>query len=240
MRSTTSAGFVTGWVLFLDYLIVIALSALFVPHYVGGALERGDLRESPWDAVIAVCSVIALIGGCRVVRRTRLHAAGAGRRAARSRRAGGASCSSASRSCCRPSTLVDGLDLDPADRTWADARLSPSHSDASPTPASRRSRTSRRRRREPGRTLPRSLFSAIGLVVARDRARRAWSVVTAYPGPTERPSSVGQRPRGCRSSGSPPRSTAELPASSSTRSGSQWESRRRLILVGATRPRCRG
>ena len=31
-------GFVTGWALFLDYLIVIALSALFVPHYLGAAL----------------------------------------------------------------------------------------------------------------------------------------------------------------------------------------------------------
>src|SRR3954466_8222692 len=29
------AGFLTGWVLFLDYLIVIALSAIFVPHYFG-------------------------------------------------------------------------------------------------------------------------------------------------------------------------------------------------------------
>ena len=32
------AGFLTGWVLFLDYLIVIALSALFFPHYLGLAL----------------------------------------------------------------------------------------------------------------------------------------------------------------------------------------------------------
>ena len=32
------AGFLTGWVLFLDYLIVIALSALFFPHYLGIAL----------------------------------------------------------------------------------------------------------------------------------------------------------------------------------------------------------
>ena len=31
-------GFVTGWALFLDYLIVIALSAVFMPHYVAGAL----------------------------------------------------------------------------------------------------------------------------------------------------------------------------------------------------------
>ena len=33
------AGFLTGWALFLDYLIVIALSALFLPHYVSGALK---------------------------------------------------------------------------------------------------------------------------------------------------------------------------------------------------------
>src|SRR5256885_1618912 len=32
------AGFVTGWALFLDYLIVIALSALFFPHYLGLAI----------------------------------------------------------------------------------------------------------------------------------------------------------------------------------------------------------
>ena len=32
------AGFLTGWVLFLDYLIVIALAGLFVPHYVGRAV----------------------------------------------------------------------------------------------------------------------------------------------------------------------------------------------------------
>src|SRR5437764_1829976 len=32
-------GFMTGWVLFLDYLIVISLSALFMPHYVAGALR---------------------------------------------------------------------------------------------------------------------------------------------------------------------------------------------------------
>ena len=31
-------GFVTGWALFLDYLIVIALSALFFPHYLGLAI----------------------------------------------------------------------------------------------------------------------------------------------------------------------------------------------------------
>jgi APA family basic amino acid/polyamine antiporter len=32
-------GFMTGWALFLDYLIVISLSALFMPHYLAGALQ---------------------------------------------------------------------------------------------------------------------------------------------------------------------------------------------------------
>jgi APA family basic amino acid/polyamine antiporter len=63
-------GFVTGWVLFLDYLIVIALSALFVPHYVAGAFFTRIHR--PWD-VIAGCGVIAGIAAVRLVHRTRLH-----------------------------------------------------------------------------------------------------------------------------------------------------------------------
>ena len=40
------AGFLTGWVLFLDYLIVIALSALFVPHYLAGALAGRALERT--------------------------------------------------------------------------------------------------------------------------------------------------------------------------------------------------
>jgi APA family basic amino acid/polyamine antiporter len=63
-------GFVTGWVLFLDYLIVIALSALFVPHYVAGAFFTRIHR--PWD-VVAGCGVIAGIAVVRLVHRTRLH-----------------------------------------------------------------------------------------------------------------------------------------------------------------------
>src|SRR5204863_348160 len=63
-------GFVTGWVLFLDYLIVIALSALFVPHYVAGAFFTKVHR--PWDVVIGCC-VIAGIAVVRLVHRTRLH-----------------------------------------------------------------------------------------------------------------------------------------------------------------------
>src|ERR687888_1495743 len=37
------AGFMTGWVLFLDYLIVMALSALFLPHYLAAAISSNAL-----------------------------------------------------------------------------------------------------------------------------------------------------------------------------------------------------
>jgi basic amino acid/polyamine antiporter, APA family len=62
-------GFVTGWVLFLDYLIVIALSALYVPHYAAGALFT-SVRK-PWDVVFG-CFVIAGIAVYRLVRNRRI------------------------------------------------------------------------------------------------------------------------------------------------------------------------
>src|ERR687884_1497839 len=63
-------GFVTGWVLFLDYLIVIALSAMFLPHYVAGAFFTKIDR--PWDVVVG-CFVIGGIALVRLIHRTRLH-----------------------------------------------------------------------------------------------------------------------------------------------------------------------
>ena len=66
------AGFMTGWVLFLDYLIVIALSALFLPHYLGLALsidsiarasrrrDRGVRRRSPAIAGVRLRAAAAL------------------------------------------------------------------------------------------------------------------------------------------------------------------------------------
>ncbi|MGE5691672.1 MAG: amino acid permease [Pseudomonadota bacterium] len=68
------AGFVAGWALFLDYLIVIALSALFLPHYVGSAIGVDALRDEPWDTVAGV-GVIAAITIVRLVRRSRLYRA---------------------------------------------------------------------------------------------------------------------------------------------------------------------
>ncbi len=66
------AGFVTGWLLFLDYLIVIALAALFVPSYLGHALDWAKVRQSPWNIVAAI-GVIAAIGAVRVIRRPGLY-----------------------------------------------------------------------------------------------------------------------------------------------------------------------
>jgi APA family basic amino acid/polyamine antiporter len=63
------AGFLTGWALFLDYLIVIALSAVFLPHYLGAALKWGSLEHNPWDVVVGVAVVFG-IAVLRLVRRS--------------------------------------------------------------------------------------------------------------------------------------------------------------------------
>ncbi|MBA2384657.1 MAG: amino acid permease [Actinobacteria bacterium] len=154
-------GFLTGWVLFLDYLIVIALSTLFLPHYLGTALNVEELRESPADVVVAV-SVIFAIAGIRLVRRAQLHAGG---------------------------IVVAGLDLatqlllvilglallfEPGLLTQElSLGTTPSWSElAFALPLAMLAYTGletvanlAEETREPGRTLPRSLFSAIGLVV---------------------------------------------------------------------------
>ena len=69
------AGFMTGWVLFLDYLIVMALSAIFLPHYLAGAFQISALRRGPWDEVVAV-GAIALVAAVRLVRRPGFYTVG--------------------------------------------------------------------------------------------------------------------------------------------------------------------
>ena len=69
------AGFMTGWVLFLDYLIVIALSALFLPHYLAGAFQVGTLDRSPTDVIVAVAAIVG-IGLIRLVRRPAFYTIG--------------------------------------------------------------------------------------------------------------------------------------------------------------------
>jgi APA family basic amino acid/polyamine antiporter len=68
------AGFITGWALFLDYLIVIAFAGLFVPHYLGTALGWDVVTDSPWDVVIGVCVILG-VAGIRLVRRARMYTA---------------------------------------------------------------------------------------------------------------------------------------------------------------------
>jgi APA family basic amino acid/polyamine antiporter len=66
------AGFMTGWALFLDYLIVIALSALFFPHYLGRAIGVHSIAKHPGDVIVG-CVVIAGIGLIRLLRKTKLY-----------------------------------------------------------------------------------------------------------------------------------------------------------------------
>jgi APA family basic amino acid/polyamine antiporter len=156
------AGFVTGWALFLDYVIVIALSTLFVPHYLGAAFGLDTLRESPWDTVVAVLAIAAIVA-YRLLRRSRLYRAvvavavvdlgtqvllvGLGFALLSSREA-----------------LEAGTELGTAP-TW--------HSIAFALPLALLAYTGletvanlAEETRRPGRTLPRSLFAAIGLTVA--------------------------------------------------------------------------
>jgi APA family basic amino acid/polyamine antiporter len=73
--SNDLAGFMTGWALFLDYLIVIALSALFLPHYLAGAIQVSALERNPWDVIVGV-AVIVVVALVRVVRRPSLYGLG--------------------------------------------------------------------------------------------------------------------------------------------------------------------
>ena len=163
------AGFTVGWVLFLDFLIVIALSTLFLPHYLAAALSAPSLTESPWDVIVAV-GVIAAIVGARLVRHSRIHTAALVLAVldisvqvlvdrARSRDL------LLARSAHERVRLRRRSEL-------GRPRSSRSLSRCSPTPGSRRSRTSPRRRVSRARSLPRSLFSSIGLVVVTHGAHR--------------------------------------------------------------------
>ncbi len=159
--SNDLAGFLTGWALFLDFLIVMALSALFVPHYVAEAISVPALRDEPWDAIVG-CGLIAAIAGVRLTRRTRLHVGslavamldlGRPGTARRSRHRVPALARGALRgSRLRGRTGLGGSRIRAAAR---DARVHGLETVANLAEEAR----------EPGRTLPRSLFSAIGLVV---------------------------------------------------------------------------
>jgi basic amino acid/polyamine antiporter, APA family len=171
------AGFLTGWALILDYLIVMALAALFVPHYIGHAVGWEGLKDEPWDTVVGV-AVILGVAALRLVRRTSLY---------------------------RTAILIAGLALvshlllvvlgfallfsADALTVGTDLGTAPTWSDIAfalplamlaytglETVANLAAET-----REPGRTLPRSLFAGIGLVVAVSFAI-GLVAISAFPG----------------------------------------------------------
>jgi APA family basic amino acid/polyamine antiporter len=65
-------GFLTGWVLLLDYLIVVALAGLFAPHYIGQAVGWEGITNRPWDALAGVLVILGL-AATRLARRTQLY-----------------------------------------------------------------------------------------------------------------------------------------------------------------------
>ena len=156
------AGFLTGWALILDYLIVMALAGLFVPHYVGHAIGWDGLTDEPWDTVLGVVVILG-VAASRLVRRTSLYRTAiviAGFALATHLLLlvlGFAFLFSTD-------ALSKGVDLGTAPTWGAIAFALPLAMLAYTgleTVANLAAET-----REPGRTLPRSLFSGIGLVVA--------------------------------------------------------------------------
>jgi basic amino acid/polyamine antiporter, APA family len=173
------AGFLTGWVLFLDYLIVIALSALFVPHYLGLALGIDAIARRPGDW-IAACVVVAGITAVRLFRRTSLYTVGIvvplldlvtqvllvilGFAMLFS-----------------PSALTRGLSLG-VHPTWHDIAFAIPLAMLAYTGLETVANYAEEARR-PGRDLPRSLFSAISLVVVI-YVLIALVGLSAFPAPT--------------------------------------------------------
>ena len=153
-------GFLTGWVLFLDYLIVIALAGLFVPHYVGAAVGWEAVTEKPWDGVIGICVILG-VAGFRLVRRAELYAI--------------AVAVAALALFTHVLLVVLGLVFvfSPSDLADVELGQSPPWGDlafalALATLAYTGLETVANfaaEAREPGKTLPRSLFAGIGLVV---------------------------------------------------------------------------
>jgi APA family basic amino acid/polyamine antiporter len=170
-------GFLTGWLLFLDYLIVIALAGLFVPHYAGHALGWDALTEGPVDAVIGI-AVIAAVAAVRLVHRPGLY---------------GAALIVAATALAAFLVLVvlglpllfsteslgEGTDLGTAP-TWSAIAfalpLAMLAFTGLETIANLAAET-----REPGRTLPRSLFAGIGAAVVTS-VIVALVALSAFPG----------------------------------------------------------
>jgi APA family basic amino acid/polyamine antiporter len=154
------AGFATGWVLLLDYLIVTALAALFVPHYLA-ALGLEGLRDSPWDVLVGAAVIVAL-SAVRLVRRPQLYRLAVAVAVV-------AVVTHVLLIVLGFALLFDadafrGIDLG-ADPAWDELAFALPLAMLAYTGLETVANLSAETR-EPGRTLPRSLFAGIGAVVA--------------------------------------------------------------------------
>ena len=70
------AGFIAGWATVLDFVITISLSALFLPHYVAGALGQRPNALSVREAAAYAVAILGVMTVVRLVRRTEIYTAG--------------------------------------------------------------------------------------------------------------------------------------------------------------------
>ena len=67
-------GFVAGWATVLDYVVAISLSALFLPHYVLGAIGEDNLSDR--QTLACAVAIVVAVTIARLVRRTNVYVAG--------------------------------------------------------------------------------------------------------------------------------------------------------------------
>jgi len=69
-------GFIAGWATVLDFVITVSLSALFLPHYVSGALGQDPNALSVRAAAVYAVGILVIITTVRLARRTEIYTAG--------------------------------------------------------------------------------------------------------------------------------------------------------------------
>jgi len=69
-------GFIAGWATVLDFVITVSLSALFLPHYVSGALGQDPGAVSVREAAVYAVGILVIITTVRLARRTEIYTAG--------------------------------------------------------------------------------------------------------------------------------------------------------------------
>ena len=139
---------------------MIAIAGLFVPHYVGSAMGWEAITRAPWDGVVGVCVILG-VALVRLVRRAQLYAIAVGV-AALALLTHLVLVALGLAFIFSPSDLAD-VDLGTAP-SWGDLAFSLALATLAYTGLETVANLAAEAR-EPGKTLPRSLFVGIGLVV---------------------------------------------------------------------------